>query len=96
MEDALTMPSGLPTKLQINLNLEERRTLKSWQRATTISAGLFRRARIIILLAEGNTITDVAWAMGVKRSNVYKWAERFKNNGVAGLHDERVVRWSPS
>ena len=54
-------PDGAWTQnlLTIRLTPAERRTLLAWQRATTISAGLARRARIILLLADGVTITDI-------------------------------------
>jgi hypothetical protein len=53
------------------------RTLLAWQRATTISAGLARRGRIIFLLADGVPITAIAATVGVSRRFIYTWAKRF-------------------
>ena len=59
----------------------------AWQRATTISAGRARRGRIILLVAEGMTITAIAKAVGMSRRFIYKWVQRFQHAGVAGLAD---------
>jgi len=57
-----------------SLTPTERQTLLAWQQATTVSAGVARRARIILLLADGTTtITDIAATVGIGRRFVYKW-----------------------
>jgi hypothetical protein len=71
----------------ITLTLEERRMLRAWQRSTTIRIGLLRRARLILLLADGVAITAIAVRVGISRRFVYKWAQRFLEQGVAGLVD---------
>jgi hypothetical protein len=82
------MARGRKTSLTIHLTPSERRTLQAWQRATTIRAGLARRGRIILLLADGMTITDIATTVGISRRFVYKWAQRFLEQGLAGLADQ--------
>ena len=67
------MARGRKTSLTIHLTPSERRTLQAWQRATTIRAGLARRGRIILLLADGVTITDIAATVGLSRRHTYKW-----------------------
>ena len=79
------MAQGRKTSLTIRLTPAERQTLLAWQRATTIRAGLVRRARIILLLADGVTITDIARAVGMSRRHTYKWIQRFVHEGLAGL-----------
>jgi len=69
------MPRGRKTSLTIRLTPAQRQTLLAWQRATTIPAGLARRGRILLLLADGVTITDVAATVGVSRRFVYKWVQ---------------------
>jgi len=59
-----------------------------WQRATSIPAGLARRGRIVLLLTEGMTITDIATTVGISRRFVYKWVQRFVQEGLEGLHDK--------
>jgi helix-turn-helix protein len=82
------MARGRKTSLTIHLTPSERRTLLAWQRATTIPAGLARRGRIILLLADGMTITDIATMVGINRRFVYKWVQRFLAEGLEGLADK--------
>jgi transposase len=72
----------------IRLTPTERQTLLAWQRATTIAAGRARRGRIIILVAEGMPISNVAATVGISRRFVYKWVQRFLKKGVEGLTDK--------
>ena len=83
-----SMARGRKTSLIIHLTPAERRTLRAWQRATSIPAGLARRGRILILLADGMTITDIATTVGISRRFVYKWVQRFLEQGLAGLADQ--------
>jgi DNA invertase Pin-like site-specific DNA recombinase len=80
------MARGRTTSLTIRLTLSERRTLLAWQRATTIPAGQARRGRIILLRADGMTITAIARTVGLSRQQVYKWIARFAQEGLKGLH----------
>jgi Winged helix-turn helix len=81
------MPQGRHTSLTVCLTPDERRTLTAWQRSSTISMGRARRARILLLLAEGRSITQIADTVGISRRFVYKWAARFRAQGVGGLAD---------
>ena len=82
------MARGRRTSFTIRLTPAERRTLLTWQRSTTISAGLARRARLLLLLADGMTITEAAAAVGLSRRHTYKWIQRFMQEGLAGLVDK--------
>ena len=75
----------------IRLTPAERLTLMTWQRATTISAGLARRARLLLLLADGMTITDAAATVGLSRRHAYKWIQRFVQEGLEGLEEKPGV-----
>jgi hypothetical protein len=79
---------GRKTALTLHLTPAERQTLHAWQRATTIPAGLARRGRIILLLADGMTITAITKTVGISRRFVYKWMQRFLEQGVEGLADK--------
>ncbi len=83
------MPRGRKTALTIPHTPAQRQTLLAWERSTTIPAGLARRTRIVLLLTEGMTITDVATTVGISRRFVYKWVQRFVAEGLEGLHDKR-------
>src|SRR4029434_4608123 len=82
------MARGRTISLTIRLPPAERQTRQAWQRATTISARCARRGRIILLLADGGTISDIAATVGVIRHFVYKWAQRFLEKGIEGLTDK--------
>src|SRR5438132_2681209 len=82
------MARGRTTSLTIRFTPTEHQTLLAWLRATTISAGLARRARIILLLADRVTITDIAATVGMSRRHTYKWIERFVQEGLEGLEEK--------
>jgi len=82
------MARGRTTSLTIRLTPMERQTLLTWQRATTIAAGRARRGRIILLVAERMSISDVAATVGISRRFVYKWVQRFLEKGLEGLADK--------
>jgi hypothetical protein len=81
------MARGRKTSLTIHLTPAERRTLRAWQRASTISAGLARRGRVILLVADGVPITAIAARVGISRRFVYKWVQRFLEQRIEGLVD---------
>ena len=82
------MPRGRKTNLSIQLTLAERNVLESWQRSTRIRAGLARRGRIILMLANGESISDISRAVGIRRRFIYKWIARFLDENIAGLTDK--------
>ena len=82
------MARGRKTSLVIRLTPAVRQTLLAWQRATTMPAGRARRGRIILLVADGMSISDIAATVGISRRFVYKWVRRFLEHGVAGLTDK--------
>ena len=84
------MVQGRKTSFTIRLTPAQRQTLMAWQRATTISAGLARRGRMILLLADGVTITDAAATVGISRRFVYK---RLSGNKAFITEDFRSYAW---
>jgi hypothetical protein len=81
------MPCGRKISLTIGLTPAQRRTLLAWQRATNTPAGLARRARMLLLLADGMTIAAAAPTVGLSRRHIYKWIQRFVQEGLEGLTD---------
>ena len=82
------MARGRKSQLVLTLSAEQRYELESWQRSTTLGAGLARRGRIILLLADGQSVSDVARQVAMGRRHIYKWVERFKAQGLRGLYDK--------
>jgi transposase len=82
------MARGRRTSLTIGLTAKERQTLLAWQRSITMPAKQARRGRVILLVARGVPITQLAATVGVSRRFVYKWVQRFLQAGLAGLADQ--------
>jgi len=81
------MAQGRKTELRVRVSPEHRRLLESWQRGTKFPAGVARRGRLILLLADGVSISEAARRVGIARRLVYKWADRFRREGPQGLFD---------
>lgn len=56
-------------------------------RRPSVAAGLARRARIVLLAAEGVPIRQIGPLVGVSRTVVRDWLDRFRTLGLAGLQD---------
>jgi transposase len=82
------MARGRKSPLVITLSYEERKELEKWQRSTTVDAGLARRGRIILLLSQGMSLSDIARRVGIQRCVVRKWVKRFLRKRVKGLYDK--------
>src|SRR5581483_2970690 len=66
---------------------QDRATLESWTRSSTVSAGQRERAEIVLAVASGTGVSGTARTLGVSRPTVIKWRDRFAVDGVAGLAD---------
>jgi transposase len=62
--------------------------LLALQRKPTAPAGVVRRARAVLLLADGQTVVSVAAQVGLSPRHVHKWSRRFVAQGVRGLEDQ--------
>ncbi|MBF6070150.1 IS630 family transposase [Nocardia farcinica] len=56
-------------------------------RSTTVPAGLARRARIVMLAADGMANTRISEVVGVSVPTVLKWRSRYLQDGLDGLLD---------
>lgn len=79
---------GRHTKLSIVLTEDEFQILTRWQHATTLSSGLVKRGRIILLMAEGRSLIDISRTVGIRWRFVKKWIQRFQAQGIDGLYDK--------
>jgi len=82
------MAQGRKTALVISLTPEERRELESWQRSRTTRTGLARRGRVILMVADGTSVSQAARTVGCQRRFVYRWARRFLEDRIKGLEDK--------
>lgn len=72
---------------RIELSAEEEKTLCMWTRAGTTEQRLAKRARIILLLAEGLPVGEVSRQGGMSEISVFKWKRRFLELRLDGLAD---------
>ena len=73
----------------LSMSDEDRATSVSWTRSRTVPAGHVERARIVLAVADGPGTSGAARLVGVSRSTVIKWRDRFAAHGLAGLDDEQ-------
>lgn len=79
---------GVKTPIHIELKPEERRELEAMSRAQTMPHRMVSRARIILAVADGQTIAAAARIGGCGRRIARKWAQRFRLKRMVGLTDE--------
>jgi transposase len=80
------MPSPRPQAIE--LSEDERAQLVSWSRRRTSAAGLALRSRIVLAAAAGEANSQIAARLGVARSTVTTWRNRFGEHRLDGLVDE--------
>jgi hypothetical protein len=73
----------------LEVTQKQRVELQRWQRSSTLPVGLVRRARLILLLEQGQTVTAAAATASFAPKNARKWIRRFLAQGLAGLHDQQ-------
>ena len=71
----------------IELSEPERADLVRLTRSPSVAAGLARRARIVLLAAEGVPLRHIGPRLGVSRTVVRDWLDRFRARRLAGLQD---------
>jgi len=73
---------------QVILTDEQRATLQRWSRGRSTPARLVRRAKIVLLAAEGQENIEIAEALRVERTVVGRWRKRFVAQGRAGIEKD--------
>lgn len=73
--------------MELTLSAADRDDLERLVRATLTPAGLARRARCILLLAEGRSYSAVCRTLGVTDRFIARWKPRFQAGGVLALVD---------
>lgn len=81
------MPAGRPKTYEVQLSQTERDTLDSFARSRSLPAGLTRRAKIVLMAADGMTNSAIADKLEVSNPTVAKWCRRYIDGGLAGLYD---------
>jgi len=81
------MITGRP-KTPIILSEEDRKQLNAIVKSRSLPHGVVRRARIVLMAAEGATNGAIAQKVGLSQQSVSKWRKRYVEEGLSGLHDE--------
>jgi len=79
--------TGRPKKLVI-LSEEEQEQLNAIANSRSLPHGLVRRARIVLLAADGVPNCTIAERVDLSHQAVCKWRQRYLQQGLPGLHDE--------
>jgi transposase len=74
---------------------EDRAVLRHWSSATHAPAALVKRARILLLAAEGVANTEIAERLGISRPTVIAWRKRYLREGLTGQLADRPRRGRP-
>jgi hypothetical protein len=87
------------TPIRIELSDAERCELERAARSQCDPHREVVRAKVILRLAEGHTVSAIGREVGLERRIVRKWAERFQRKRLQGLQDNprsgRPPRFSP-
>ncbi len=79
---------GRKSPYLVVLTEDERKELNHWVRSTTMPAGLVRRARAILLVSEGKSLSETGRIVGMGRRMVRLWVSRFIKERIDGLYDQ--------
>jgi transposase len=70
----------------MKLTAEVEQELRSRIRSQALRADDVRRARLILMLADGQSFSTIRKTLGCNRSYISCWKRRFLEHGLAGLH----------
>ncbi|WP_255779171.1 IS630 family transposase [Mycetohabitans sp. B8] len=74
--------------IEVMVSERERKQLLSMSRSRSLPHSLVRRAKIVLMAADGHTNQEIAMQCEVTSPAITHWKKRFVANGLAGLHDE--------
>src|ERR1043166_64743 len=77
----------IPEAREVRLKPKVRKVLEARCRAPSTPQGEVRRARIVLLAADGRSTRSIAKEVGVQPRIVSKWRHRFADHGFAGLNE---------
>jgi putative transposase len=83
------MKRGRPHSKEIKLGEAERSELQSLARSRALPAALVRRARVVLMSAEGHSNSAIAQALDTSAPTVGTWRKRYLQRGIAGLYGEK-------
>lgn len=81
------MKTGRPRKYKLELSSQERADLAVISGSRTMSAGLVRRAKLLLMTVDGLSDKAIAEELKVSLPTVSYWRLRYTQEGLAGLYD---------
>ena len=81
------MKTGRP-KQPVVLDNEQQMQLKAIATSRSLPVGLVRRARIVLMAADGKPNSAIAERLSISKPSVGKWRARYLKLGIQGLHEE--------
>lgn len=81
------MPAGRPKSYAVTLSDEQRSQLESFARSRSLPHALARRAKIILMAADGMANSAIAAKLEVSNPTIADWCRRYIANGIDGLYD---------
>src|SRR5438874_8157959 len=80
---------GRHSAIHIEMHDQTRATLVGWLRKQKTPIGLAKRARAMLLLADGYSFAATARQVELRERHVRKWALRFVACGIDELYDKQ-------
>jgi hypothetical protein len=80
---------GRISAIHIEMDDHTRATLTGWLRRQKTPVGLAKRARAMLLLADGHTFAATARQVELRERQVRQWALRLVALGIEGLYDQK-------
>ena len=77
----------MPLRVPLEVSASDREVLVSWTRSPSMRAGLARRARVVLLAAEGVGTGEIVRRVGMSKPAVIGWKRRYAAEGLTGLED---------
>jgi transposase len=72
----------------IELTETEIKTLTGWSRGRRTEVRLMKRAKIVLMAAEGQQNKTIAKLLGIDRRQVSRWRQRFSEKRLAGIEKD--------
>lgn len=78
---------GRKSSVVIELSNQQRNQLGQMVRSRSVKAGLQKRCRAVLAIADGMTFRQAMIVVGMTDKHLRKWCRRFLEHGINGLND---------
>ncbi|MHC2273679.1 hypothetical protein ACVME8_000290 [Bradyrhizobium diazoefficiens] len=79
----------IPEAREVHLSRKDRKVLEACCRSPVTLQRDLKRARIVLLAADGRSTRSIAKEVGVQPRIVSLWRHRYADHGLEGLQDKR-------